>query len=151
MNKLRIRRMDERVILPTRGTPNSVGLDLHAYLISESGRANKALVPPRSTRSIPTGLIVQPPEGYAIFVCSRSGLAKNLSLFVTNSPGVVDPDYRGEIQVLLYNGSHEAQYIEHGQRIAQIVMLAAPVIEYEEGELDMNTERGDRGFGSTGS
>lgn len=148
--KLRIQKMDARAMLPTRGTPNSIGLDLHAFLISESGRANKALIPPRSTRSIPTGLIVSPPVGYAVFVCSRSGLAKNLSLFVTNAPGVVDPDYRGEIQVLLYNGSHEAQYIEHGQRIAQIVVLPTPIIELEEGEVDMNTIRGDAGFGSTG-
>lgn len=148
--KLKIMRMDERAMLPTRGTPNSIGLDLHAFLISETGRPNKALIPPRSTRAIGTRIVVEPPTGYAVFVCSRSGLAKNLSLFVTNAPGVVDPDYRGEIQVLLYNGSHEGQYIEHGQRIAQMVLLAAPVIEYEEGQIDNNTLRGTAGFGSTG-
>lgn len=148
--KLRIQRMDERAMLPTRGTPNSVGLDLHAFLISESGRPNKALIPPRSTRAIETRIMVEPPQGFAVYVCSRSGLAKGLSLFVTNAPGVVDPDYRGEILVLLYNGGHEAQYVEHGQRIAQIVMLPTPIIEIEEGEIDPNTIRGDAGFGSTG-
>jgi dUTP pyrophosphatase len=148
--KLRIQKMDWQATLPTRGTPNSVGLDLHAFLISESGRPNKALIPPKSTRAIGTRLIVEPPEGYAVYVCSRSGLAKNLSLFVTNAPGVVDPDYRGEIVVLLYNGGHEAQYIEHGQRIAQMVMLATPILEIEEAVIDTNTLRGDAGFGSTG-
>lgn len=148
---LYVRRTDPRVRLPTAGTPRSVGLDLYAFLVSETGRPNTSMIPPRATRAIPTGIIVSPPEGYAVYVCSRSGLAKNLSLFVTNAPGVIDPDYRGEIQVLLYNGSHEAQYVKHDDRIAQIVLLRTgwPVIT-EDPNLDLNTIRGDKGFGSTG-
>ena len=85
------------VILPRRATENSVGLDLHAYLKTETGRPNNMLVSPRNTRAIPTGLIAKPPEGHALFLCSRSGMAREMSLFVTNSPGVIDPDYRGEL------------------------------------------------------
>lgn len=153
---IRIRKLDPRAQLPIRATPRSVGLDIFAFLISESGRPNTAMIPPRTTKAIPTGLIMAPPEmpplkPYALYVCSRSGLARNLSLFVTNAPGVVDPDYRGEIQVLLYNGGHESQYIQHGDRIAQIVMLPTAIPEIvEDPDLDLNTERGAAGFGSTG-
>lgn len=137
--------------LPFRGTENSIGLDLHAYLISDSGRPNTALVPSNSSRAIPTGLIVAPPLGYALFVCSRSGLAKDRALFVTNAPGIIDPDYRGELMVLLYNGGHEAYYVKHEDRIGQLIALPALVMSMMEvDDLPLSTSRGDKGFGSTG-
>lgn len=136
-------------LLPRRGMEQSVGLDLHAYLISESGRPNTLLLPPHTTRKIPTGLAMRPPPGHAILVCSRSGLAGS-GVFVTNGPGVVDPDYRGEIQVLLHNGGHQAYYVKHEERVAQILVVPVPIVPFEEiTELDV-TERGDKGFGSTG-
>jgi dUTP pyrophosphatase len=148
---LAIKRMFADVKMPFRGTPNSIGLDLHAFLLTESGRPNTALIPPKTTRGISTGVIAAPPPGHALFVCSRSGLAKQNSIFVTNSPGVVDPDYRGEIIVLLYNGGHEAYYVRHGDRIAQLVCLPAAVVEVAElPNMDLSTQRGAAGFGSTG-
>lgn len=146
---VKIQRLYPDAKLPKRWSGGAVGYDLHAYLMSESGRPNKAIVPPRSTTNIPTGLSVECPDGYFIFVCPRSGLAKR-SLTITNSPGLIDPDYRGEIKVLIYNGSHETQWIEHDQRIAQLVILPiTPCAVIEAKELS-TTERGALGFGSTG-
>lgn len=136
--------------LPARGTPASVGLDVYAHLLSETGRPNKAIIPPRTTKIIPTGLIVKPEAGCAVFVCSRSGLAYKQSIFVTNAPGVVDPDYRGEIMVLLYNGGHESYYVQHEDRIAQLVVLPCSQVEVSEIHVLDETLRGDAGFGSTG-
>jgi dUTP pyrophosphatase len=141
--------------LPIRGTSNSVGVDIHAMLLTEDNRPNTAIIPPRNTRSIPTGLAVMVPSRDAktihfIQVCSRSGMALK-SIFVANAPGIVDPDYTGEIRVLLYNGGVEAHYVKHGDRIAQLILTTTPIYEirYMETELPQ-TERGARGFGSTG-
>jgi dUTP pyrophosphatase len=148
---LAIKRMYADVKMPFRGTSNSIGLDLHAFLLTESGRPNTALIPPKSTRGIPTGIIAAPPPNHALFVCSRSGLAKQNSIFVTNSPGVIDPDYRGEIIVLLYNGGHEAYYVRHNDRIGQLVCLPVAIVEMAElPNMDLSTKRGSAGFGSTG-
>lgn len=148
---IQIKRLHEDAHLPFRATQESVGYDLFAYSKTETGRPNKLLIPPRSTRAVPTGLIIVPPPGYSIFIASRSGLAAKHSLFVTNSPGVVDPDYRGEIMVLLYNGGHEAFYVEHGTRVGQMILLPYKSFPYTEVlEVD-STERGDKGFGSTGA
>lgn len=147
---LQIKRLHPSAKLPLQATPNSVGLDLFALLISDTGRTNTALIPPRNTRMIRTGIACSPPQGYALFVCSRSGLAYKESLFVTNAPGVVDPDYTGEIMVLLYNGGIEPYYVKHEDRIAQLVMMpcAPPLIDVVE-NLQPSI-RGDAGFGSTG-
>jgi len=147
---LEILRIKPDALLPRRGTEQSIGLDLHAYLISETGRASTLILAPYSTRLISTGLIMKPPSGHSILVCSRSGLALR-SIFVTNAPGVIDPDYRGEIKVLLYNGSPVSQYIKHEDRVAQILILPTPIMPFEEvTTMDLNTPRGDAGFGSTG-
>lgn len=134
---------------PIRAYNESVGLDLYAFLLTESGRPNRAIIPPRTTRLIPTGISAKPPPGHAILVCSRSGLATR-SIFVTNAPGVIDPDYRGEIQVLLYNGGHETSYVEHEQRIAQLIVVPLPHVETRIVESFAPTERGAKGFGSRG-
>lgn len=122
------------------------------------------MIPAKATRAIPTGLIISSPGivgtvhdymavHYNALVCSRSGMAREKSIFVTNSPGVIDPDYRGEVLVLLYNGGHEAQYIEHNDRIAQIILIPIPVPRIEESSFNLGDEattRGASGFGSTG-
>lgn len=170
MTTLLFTKMYPDVKAPRLGTENSVGADIHAYLKTESGRPNKMMIPSRATRAIPTGLIIkheilyEPVSAFgpgvvqavgpmhSPFVCSRSGMAKQ-SLFVANSPGVIDPDYRGEILVLLFNGSHEAQYVEDGDRIAQVVLLPAPIPVIQEAHYDLRndvTTRGEAGFGSTG-
>lgn len=148
---IRFQKLHERALLPQLATPGSIGLDVHAFCISESGRTNHIIVGPRSTRNIPTGLKIQCPDGYYVQVCSRSGLASQ-SIFVANAPGIIDPDYRGELQVLLYNGGHESFYVKHEMRIAQLVLATAHEIKLiYEGPIDeTETVRGAKGFGSTG-
>jgi dUTP pyrophosphatase len=145
-----IHRRYSDVRFPLRATEQSVGYDIYAYSKTETGRPNKLLIPPRTSRAIPTGLVVIPPPGFSIFVASRSGLAKERALFVTNSPGIIDPDYRGELMVLLYNGGHEAQYVQHDDRVGQIILLPFQPFEITELSTVDETERGERGFGSTG-
>ncbi len=135
---------------PYRASAEAVGYDLFAYCRTETGRPNKLLIPPRTARAIPTGLTIIPPSGYSIFIAPRSGLALRRTLFVANAPGVIDPDYRGETTVILYNGGHESQYVQHEDRIGQMILLPFESFDfYEVKELDQ-TERGEKGFGSTG-
>lgn len=149
--RLKIQKLDPRATTPTRATPDSVGLDLHAFLISENGREQKVMVAPGQRKFFATKLAVQPEMGYALFVCSRSGLARNNGVIVLNAPGVIDPDYRGEIGAVLYNSGNDAVYIEHGMRIAQLVALACPVMYPEEVQVLDATLRGSAGFGSSGT
>ena len=147
---LEVYRLDPRAKLPLRGTPDSIGFDVHALLLSESGRPISRMVPQKNTIAIPTGLIVRPPPGYYIQVASRSGLAMN-SLFVANAPGIIDPDYSGELRILLFNGGYETQYVQHEWRIAQLIL--APISKAEISETQTrpsNDGRGTAGFGSTG-
>lgn len=144
-----VERLHPEAKLPTRATPDSVGLDLHAFLLTESGRPNTKMIAPRSSVLIPTKIKVQPPESCYFMIHSRSGLAK-LNLFTTT--GTIDPDYRGEIFVMLYNGGMETQYIKHEDRIAQLVLHYYPLSHEDdivEGKVD-ETERGEKGFGSSG-
>lgn len=149
-NAVGFKRLSPDVKTPYRASREAVGYDLYAYCLTESGRPNKLLIPPRTVRAIPTGLIILPPSGYSLFVAPRSGLAKERTLFVANAPGIIDPDYRGETMVLLYNGGHESQYVQHEDRIGQLLVLPFKSFPmYELTEVD-KTERGTAGFGSTG-
>lgn len=134
---LYIKKLHPEAIIPTKLTSRSAGLDLYAHLLTEQGRPNTAIVPPRTTRPIPTGIgalvpsanIHETPQlSYYAQVVSRPGMAGK-SLFVANSPGLIDPDYTGEIVVLLYNGSNEAHYVKHGDRIAQLILTSTPVYD----------------------
>ena len=135
--------------IPKAWSKDAIGVDLHAFLLTEEGRPNTAMIPPNATRNIPTGLGIEPPSGYFLMVCSRSGLA-HASLFVANSPGIIDPDYRGEIRVLLYNGSHMAMYVKHEERIAQLIAVPATHLDGVAVTELSKTERGELGLGSTG-
>lgn len=147
----RVKRNEPDAQLPIRASTECIGHDVFAYIKTETRRGDKILLPPRTTRAIPTGLTVIPPPGHAAFICSRSGMAKERSIFVTNAPGIIDPDYRGALFILLYNGSWENYWVQHGDRVAQLVVLTVPDIQMQEVQeiLDV-TERGDGGFGSTG-
>lgn len=120
--EIRTRLLHSTAKLPHTWSEHAVGLDLHAFLLTVEGRPNTAIIGPRDTKAIPTGIAVEAPSGYCITVWSRSGLAKR-SVFVANSPGLIDPDYRGEIVVLLYNGGYESAFIKHEDRIAQLVAI----------------------------
>ena len=99
---------------------------------------------------VPTGLFIALPEGYEAQIRPRSGLAAKHGITVTNAPGTVDADYRGEICVLLVNLSNEPFTINPGERIAQMVIARYEKVEWEQVEVLDETERGTGGFGSTG-
>lgn len=149
IQRLGFKRERVEATLPKTYSDQAAGYDIYACLISDEGRPNKMLIPPNTTRNVPTGLLIEPPNGHAVLVLSRSGLASK-SIFVANAPGLVDPDYRGELRVLLHNGGHESVYIEHGQRIAQLLLIPLVPLEIVELQELSSTSRGENGFGSTG-
>ena len=130
--------------LPSYETVDSAGMDLRAQLDGPVtlGEGERAL--------IPTGLKLEIPSGFEGQVRPRSGLALKRGLTVLNAPGTVDADYRGDVGVILVNLSGEAQTIEPGERVAQLVF--APVTRGEWDPVDdlSDTQRGEGGFGSTG-
>lgn len=150
---LKVTKLHADAKLPHKATPQSIGADVYAYLKSESGRELTWSIPPGMTRMIPAGIVcvAQPP--FSILVASRSGLAAQRTLFVTNAPGIIDPDYRGEIKILLHNGGTDNQFVKHGDRIAQLILVPIPIPDVSESDMDLRnlaSSRGDRGFGSTG-
>lgn len=151
MIELKCKLLHELAILPRSWSDHSVGLDLHALIPADTpGGRTTAILPPRTTRVIRTGISVEPPPNIFLAVCSRGGLASKFSIFVTNSPGIVDPDYRGEIMILLYNGGHETHYIKHGDRVAQLVAMPAISLQPIAVISLSPTLRGEQRFGSTG-
>lgn len=150
LHVIQYRKLREDVELPTCAYGNPAGLDIAAYCISESGRSIQAVIPPKTSRVLSTGLVLLPPTGFFLMVCSRSGMAAQTPpLFVANAPGIIDPDYTGELKVIVYNGGHESAYIRHGQKIAQIVLARhfTPVLTAAT-EIP-ETARGSKGFGSS--
>ena len=100
---------------------------------------------------VPTGLFLEIPAGYEVQVRPRSGLAAKKGITVLNAPGTIDADYRGEVCVILVNLSSEPFVIERGERIAQLVLAAHERVEWEECESLSESDRGEGGFGSTGT
>ena len=149
MIEVKFKKLQPNALLPRQGTEESIGYDLHAYLLTAEGRPSKKLIPPHSTFNVSTGIALETPPGYFATVCSRSGLAK-LSVSVCNSPGIIDPDYRGEIRVLLHNSGFEYATIHHEDRIAQLIFFPATYIQVVEVSELSKTERSEKGLGSTG-
>ncbi len=129
--------------LPSRATPQSAGYDVR------SAEADLELQP-GEIRAVSTGLVMELPAGVECQVRPRSGLAARYGITLPNSPGTIDPDYRGELKVLLQNGGGEAVTIRRGERIAQLVFARFVAPEVVETESLSETERGEGGFGSTG-
>jgi dUTP pyrophosphatase len=136
----------EGLPLPAYQSAHAAGLDLLAA-VPESA---PLLLAPGQHAMVPTGLVIALPEGFEAQVRPRSGLAARHGVTVLNSPGTIDADYRGEIQVILVNHGTEAFTIGRGERIAQMVI--APVVQAELVATSAltPTERGSGGFGSTG-
>lgn len=135
----------EGLDLPRYETPGSAGLDLRAAVDAP------LTLQPLDRIAVPTGLIVAIPPGWEGQVRPRSGNALRLGLSMPNSPGTIDSDYRGELKVLLIHLGREPVTIARGMRIAQMVLSPvghAKVVQVP--EIDVNTERGTGGFGSTG-
>lgn len=131
--------------LPSYATAHAAGMDLHAALDTP------VTLEPGAWGLIPTGLAIALPDGYEAQVRPRSGLAAKNAVTVLNAPGTIDADYRGEVKVILINHGKTPFVIEHGMRIAQ--MLIAPVTRAVWAETTdlSDTERGAGGFGSTGT
>lgn len=130
--------------LPAYQTPLSAGMDLRANV------AEPVVLQPGQRTLVPTGLRIELPVGYEAQIRPRSGLALKHGITVLNSPGTIDADYRGEIQVLLVNLSDQAFEIKQGERIAQMVVARHERVQWLETAELSDTERGAGGFGHTG-
>lgn len=131
--------------LPQYETAQAAGLDVRAN-IDEA-----MILRPLQRALVPTGLYVELPEGYEMQVRPRSGLAARHGISLVNTPGTIDPDYRGEIKVILVNLSNDDFELKPGERIAQLVVARFARIAWESVEELSDTDRGAGGFGSTGT
>ena len=143
--KIRIKKLKNNAIIPTRGSLQAAGYDLYACLDSESVE-----IEPHKTVKIGTGLSVEVPDGYFGAIFARSGLAAKQGLRPANCVGVADSDYRGEIGVIIINHGHEPFTIKRGDRIAQMVINKYEHVCWTETDSLDETERGSGGFGHSG-
>ena len=141
---VRFKKLNDRAVVPTYGSPSSAGADLY------SAEVNDVTIDPGNTALIHTGIACEIPEGYVGLIFARSGLAAKRGLAPANKVGVIDSDYRGELMVSLYNQSPDIQTVERRERIAQLALVPYLRAEFEEADELSDTERGEGGFGSTG-
>ncbi len=145
--EVRIQRLPHAPGLPEYATAGSAGLDIAAAVAADE----PVELAPGARALVPTGLRLAVPAGWEAQVRPRSGLALRHGLMLPNSPGTIDSDYRGELQVIVMNAGAEPVRIERGMKIAQLVLHPVPRVAWREcAELD-ETERGEGGFGSTGT
>ena len=136
----------EGLPLPSYQSDHAAGLDLMAALPEGA----PVELEPSDRALVPTGLVIELPEGYEAQVRPRSGLALKHGVTVLNSPGTIDADYRGEVKVLLINLGAETFLIQRGDRIAQLIVSPVTRVEIVASDALGSTERGQGGFGSTG-
>lgn len=144
MASIPVKILREGAKLPTYGTAEAAGADLYACI------PEPVTIAPGETVFIPTGIALEVPQGCAGLVYARSGLACKRGLAPANKVGVVDSDYRGEINVVLHNHGFASQTIENGERVAQMIITPVLTPAYEAVEELSGTARGTGGFGSTG-
>lgn len=142
---VKIKKLNPDAKIPAYGSSYAAGADLFACIQEDIAIA------PQETVMIPTGFAMELPVGYAGFIYARSGLASKRGLAPANKVGVVDCDYRGEVKVALHNHGNVEQTISCGERIAQLVIAPYITAEFEEAEELSSTDRGEGGFGSTGT
>lgn len=143
--KIKFKKLQDDVISPKYAYELDSGFDLYS--------TEKIVLPTFGRALVPTGLSFDLPEGYEIQVRTKSGLAVNLGLMVLNSPGTVDRGYLGEIKVPVFNTNNNSLIIEKGMKVAQAVLcpvVCGKFVEFEELDDLGTSERGDKGFGSTG-
>lgn len=145
MITVKVSRIRPDAILPWKATSESAGYDLYSCLQED------LIIPPSCTVLIPTGIVMEIPAGYEGQIRPRSGMVLKQNFFIPNSPGTIDADYRGEIQIIGSNWGTEDILIAHGQRVAQIVFHQVPHICLQETDSLSDTKRGDGGFGHSGS
>jgi dUTP pyrophosphatase len=142
MIELPILRLRDDAVVPARAYAGDAGLDLTA--------CERIELRPGERATVGTGLAVAIPDGHAGFVQPRSGLAAEHGITIVNTPGLVDPGYRGELRVILLNTDTERTFVvEPGMRVAQLVVVPVPELELVEVDELPSTERGVRGFGSS--
>ena len=142
---VRFQKLDDRAHAPAYGSADAAGADLYAVTDIP------ILIPPHQTVVVHTGLAVEIPRGFVGLVCARSGLATRQGLAPANKVGVIDADYRGEVMVALHNHSEQERTVDHGERVAQLVLVPYLTAAYEQADSLTDTARGAGGFGSTGS
>lgn len=140
-----VKKLRNNAKLPTYGSEYAAGADLYACLDAP------ITIAPHTTVLIPTGLAMELPLGWAGLVYARSGLATKRNLAPANKVGVIDCDYRGEVMVSLHNHGNAPQTVDHGERIAQLVIAPYLTAQFFEAEELSDTVRGAGGFGSTGT
>ncbi len=142
---VRIKKLNENAVIPTYGSEYSAGADLYACV------PDSISIAAGETVLVPTGLVMEIPQGYAGLIYARSGLASKKGLAPANKVGVIDADYRGEIMVALHNHSGKGADVAPGERIAQLVITPFLKAVFDETDELSDTVRGAGGFGSTGS
>lgn len=143
--QINIKKLKENATIPTSGSKYAAGYDLYACI------NEPVVIKPHETLKIGTGLAMEIPEGYFGGILARSGFATKRGLAPANKLGCIDADFRGEIIVALHNHSTTDQTVEPNERIAQLVVIPFLALEFNETEELTNTDRGEGGFGSTGT
>ena len=142
---VRLKKLREDAIIPAYGTEFAAGADLYACMDKD------ITINPGCTEFIHTGIALEIPTGLVGLIYARSGMACKRGLAPANKVGVIDSDYRGEIMVALYNQSNETKVITSGDRIAQMIIQPVTQFEFKEVNKLSETDRGEGGFGSTGT
>ena len=139
---MRIKKLNEKAITPTKGSAYAAGYDLYAI--------DDFIIQPHTTALIDTGWAMEIPEGYFGGIFARSGLATKQGLRPANCVGVIDSDYRGPVKVALHNDTDEVKVIHALDRIAQLIIIPYFITEFNIVDELEDTNRGKGGFGSTG-
>lgn len=141
--QISIKKLHSAAQIPGYAYSGDAGVDLRSV--------ESLTLEPFQRAMVPTGLAIALPEGYAGFVLPRSGLAAKHGISIVNAPGLIDSNYRGELKVVLVNtDSHDSFSIEAGDRIAQLVVMPVPCVNFNEVDELPDSERGEGGFGSSG-
>ena len=144
MSIVKIQKLRENAVIPTRGSEKAAGYDLYAAIPED------VYILPHTTMKIKTGLAMELPDNTFGAIFARSGLATKQGLRPANCVGVCDSDYRGEYMVALHNDTDTVQVVMPGEKIAQLILLPFLPIEFNMVDELSETERGEDGFGSTG-
>ena len=145
--KVKVQKLYDMAIIPEYQTEGSAALDLHAC---SYGEWTDLVIPPNSRKLVKSGLAFAVPQGYMAIVSPRSGSALKAGITITNSPGIIDSDYRGDIGTIIQNDGLVNFKISDGDRVSQLTFVPILRVELEEADELDDTERGADGFGSTG-
>ncbi len=141
---LRINPDQKDIPLPQYATEGSAGMDICAAVEKDM------VVPPGETVLVPTGFIIELPQGHEAQIRPRSGLAVKYNIGILNSPGTIDSDYRGEVKIILTNFGKSQYVIHRGDRIAQMIVAKYERVQWQEASSLAESARGEGGFGHTG-